>query len=249
MQIILGYLCAVLVGVSLGVLGSGGSILTVPIMVYLLNIKPADAIIFSLFVVGCTSVIGGFTYVRKKMVDWNIALVFAIPSIISVFITRKIILPLIPETVLHMGAIPVYKEEFTMILFAVLMMVAGIRMILPSRLENDNVKWPRHHLMRLVFVGLITGMLTGFFGVGGGFIIIPALVLFARVPIHMSVGTSLLIIAFNSFAGFTEEAFTRQTPLDYIFLLKFTAMSAIGIYTGYRISLRLKSGQLKIIFG
>jgi uncharacterized membrane protein YfcA len=250
MQELLGYICATLVGISLGMLGSGGSILTVPIMVYLLNVMPTDAIVYSLFVVGITSTIGGLTYIRKKLVDWRTATLFAIPSVISVFVTRKIILPVIPDPIAVSGSFVLSKDECIMIIFSILMIIAGYRMVFPSVLFKSEADYsPKKKIFRLILIGLLSGLLTGLFGVGGGFIIIPALVLIADVPIRMSVGTSLLIIAFNSFAGFFEELFQRIEDIDYGFLLRFAVMSAIGIYLGYLLAMKLQATQLKRLFG
>src|SRR4051812_1543200 len=128
MEFVIGYICAVLVGISLGVLGSGGSILTVPIMVYLMNVSPSDAVVYSLFVVGMTSAVGGISYIRQKLVHWKVAIAFAIPSIISVLITRKVLLPLIPDPVIDSGIFAT-RDELIIILFSALMLVAGFKMI------------------------------------------------------------------------------------------------------------------------
>jgi uncharacterized membrane protein YfcA len=250
MQELIGYIFAMLVGISLGMLGSGGSILTVPIMVYLLKVMPSDAIVYSLFVVGVTSIIGGFTYIRKKLVDWKTALLFAMPSVISVYITRQYLLPLLPDPVIFSRSFQLTRDECIMLVFSMLMIIAGYRMIFPRVLFNPETDYTvKKKYSRLVLIGLASGVLTGLFGVGGGFIIIPALVLFAGVPIRMSVGTSLLIIAFNSFTGFLEEMLRRTQDLNYAFLLKFALMSVIGIYLGYLIAMRLQAVQLKRLFG
>jgi uncharacterized membrane protein YfcA len=213
-------------------------------------VMPSDAIFYSIFVVGTTSVIGGFTYMRKRLVDWRTAGLFAIPSVISVFITRQFILPLLPDPVISIGSFVISEEKFILIVFSILMIICGYRMVFSSILLKPETDYTtKKKYFRLILIGLVAGILTGLFGVGGGFIIIPALVLFANVPIRMSVGTSLLIIAFNSFTGFFEEMFKRTENIDYPFLLKFTLMSAIGIYLGYLIAMRLHATQLKRIFG
>ena len=249
MQLI-GYICAMLVGISLGILGSGGSILTFPIMVYLMNINPVDATGLSLFIVGVTSATGGITYVQKKLVDLKTAIIFAIPSIISVFLTRKFLLPLIPETVFAFSSFTLTKELMILILFALLMVVVGYSMVLKAaKPEVSGSGIQRYNYPWLIIIGLITGVLTGFLGVGGGFIIIPALVLYANVPVRMSVGTSLLIIAFNSLSGFAEEVMAGHSEIDYQLLFLFALLSVAGIFIGFRISLKLQPAQLKRIFG
>ena len=247
---LIGYICAAIVGISLGVLGSGGSILTVPIMVYLLNIPPEEAIGYSLFVVGITSASGGLSYVFKNLVDLRTAAIFAAPSIVTVFLTRKLLIPLIPDPVFIFGNTVIPKNVFIMGMFAILMIVVAYNMIRPSsyvELENPNER--KYNYPWLITIGLLSGILTGFLGVGGGFIIIPALVLFAKISIRMSVGTSLLIIAFNSFTGFAEEILNNPNKTDFIFLLTFSLVSVAGIFIGFRLSLKIKPAQLKKLFG
>lgn len=247
---ILGYICAILVGVSLGVLGSGGSILTVPIMVYLLNVNPVDATGYSLFVVGITSAIGCATYIRKNLVDLKTAAIFAAPSIVFVFLTRKYVMPAIPNPVITISSWVLSKELFIMILFALLMIAVAYNMIRKSNyteqaekeFENINYLW-------LVCIGAASGILTGILGVGGGFIIIPALVLLAGTPVRTSVGTSLLIIAFNSLVGFLGEIMERHEMIDYKFLLTFAILSVAGIFIGFRASMKRSPAQIKRMFG
>lgn len=246
----IGYICAALVGISLGVLGSGGSILTVPIMVYLMHINPVDATGLSLFIVGITSATGGITYIRRRLVDLRTAAIFALPSIISVFLTRKFLMPYVPNPVFTVSGFVVSKELLILFLFAILMMFVGVSMIRKAEykepeideIHNYNYPW-------LLLIGLVSGFLTGVLGVGGGFIIIPALVLFAKIPVRMCVGTSLLIIAVNSFSGFAEEALGGHSEIDFKFLALFALVSIIGILIGFRIALKIRPAQLKKIFG
>ncbi|HKR04035.1 MAG TPA: sulfite exporter TauE/SafE family protein [Bacteroidia bacterium] len=247
---IIGYFCAMLVGVSLGTLGSGGSILTVPIMVYLMHVNPVDATGYSLFVVGITSAIGTGTFIRKDLVDIKTAVIFAIPSIISVFLTRKFLIPAIPNPVITVSSFVVSKELFIMLFFALLMMVVAYTMIRNDDLkdiEEIEIRQPDYSWLK--FIGFVSGILTGLTGAGGGFIIIPALVLFAKVSIRTSVGTSLLIITANSFIGFGGELLTKHEVIDYKFLFAFAFFSVIGIFIGLRLSLKITATQLKKTFG
>ncbi len=247
---IIGYVCAMLVGISLGTLGSGGSVLTVPIMVYLLHVNPVDATGYSLFVVGITSTIGCAPYIRKKLVDIKIATIFAVPSIICVFLTRKYLIPHIPNPVFTISGFTLSKELFIMILFAVLLVVVSFTMIRQSdfrgsdekEIETTNYFW-------LAVIGFVSGLFTGILGVGGGFIIIPALVLLAKIPVRMSVGTSLLIIAFNSLSGFAGEVLVKHEVMDYGFLFLFSLLSVTGIFVGFKLTLKLYPSQIKRIFG
>ena len=247
---ITGYACALLVGISLGVFGSGGSILTVPIMVYLFRLNPIDATGYSLFVVGITSLIGCITYLRKKLVVLRIALIFSVPSIFSVFITRKFLLPAIPNPVFVSHSFILSKEILIMILFAILMMIVAYNMIRKVEYnEPDEKVILNPNYLWLFCIGFLSGILTGILGVGGGFIIIPALVLFAKIPIRMSVGTSLLIIAFNSLSGFLEEVIAHHEVLNYNFLFMFSVFSITGIFIGFRLTLKLYPSQLRKMFG
>jgi uncharacterized protein len=247
---VIGYICATLVGISLGILGSGGSILTVPIMVYLMNVNPVDATGLSLFVVGITSATGGITYVRRKLVDLKTAAIFAVPSIVCVFLTRKFLMPAIPNPVFCSSSFTLSKEFLILILFALLMMVVAYNMIRKADYkEPDITEIQQYNYPWLIIIGLVSGILTGLLGVGGGFIIIPALVLYAKIPVRMSVGTSLLIIAFNSLGGFAEEVMGKHAAIDYKFLFLFSLLSVAGIFIGFLISLKLNPAQLKKIFG
>lgn len=247
---IIGFVCALLVGISLGLMGSGGSILTVPIMVYIMRVNPIDATGYSLFVVGITSAIGCITYIRKKLVDLKIAAIFAVPSILSVFLTRKFLMPSIPNPIVFSSSFIISKELFIMILFAVLMIAFAFNMISKSYFkESDEKDFPNLNYFLLFIIGFLSGILTGILGVGGGFIIIPALVLIAKIPIRMSVGTSLLIIAFNSLSGFLGEVIVKHAIMDYKFLITFACFSIIGIFIGFRVTLKLYPAQLKKMFG
>jgi uncharacterized protein len=247
---IIGYICATLVGVSLGILGSGGSILTVPIMVYMFNINPVEATGYSLFVVGISSTIGGIKYIRKDLVDIKTALIFAVPSIVSVFLTRIFIMPAIPEMIFESEAFVLSKELLIMLLFALLMVVISFNMIRNGNYrERDEKEFQSMNYLWLVCIGFISGLLTGIVGVGGGFIIVPALVLLAKVPVRMSVGTSLLIIAFNCLSGFLGEVVERHEKIDYKFLTLFSVLAVAGIFIGFRAALKKSPSEIKKLFG
>jgi uncharacterized membrane protein YfcA len=247
---IIGYACAVLVGIALGLLGGGGSLLTVPVMVYLLHISPVDATGYSLFVVGVTSAIGCAPYIGKKLINAKLAAIFGVPSIICVFLTRKFLVPLIPNPVISTSTLVLTKDLFILILFALFMIAAALSMIRKAGYkEHDESELHHMNYGWLFFIGFISGIITGVLGVGGGFIIIPALVLLGRIPIRMSVGTSLLIIAFNALSGFAGELIEKHEIMNYGFLILFTLLSVIGILIGFRLTLKLNPAQLKRIFG
>ena len=203
---IIGYLAAILIGVVLGLIGGGGSILTVPLLVYLFGINPVTATSYSLFIVGLTSTVGSIHYFRMGLVNIKTAFLFGIPSIIAVFITRAYILPAIPYELITIGTFIVTKDIFLMLLFAMLMIGASYNMIKKSNINSildENQKWAN---LKIALKGIMVGTITGLVGAGGGFLIIPALVLLRKLPMKEAVGTSLLIIASNSLIGFLGKS-------------------------------------------
>lgn len=245
---ILGYLGALIIGVILGLIGGGGSILTVPIFVYLLGIEPVTATAYSLFVVGSVSFVGSGKNLQKGLIDFKTALTFAIPAVISVFSVRKFIVPAIPETVFSIGDFSLKKDIAIMVFFALLMLSASISMIKNSsnNLENDNSEKQTNNVM-LAVLGLLTGLITGIVGAGGGFIIIPILVLMAGLPMKKAVATSLFIIAINSLIGFLGDI--NATQIDWKFLLPFTGIAIAGIFLGIYLNKFIDGKKLKTSFG
>lgn len=237
----LGYFGALCIGLILGLTGAGGSILTVPILVYLMGLNPVVATGYSLFVVGATSSFGAIQNIRKGLVDVKTAFLFAIPSFIAVFLTRKFIVPAIPETIgNHEGAIS--KESLLMVSFAIVMFVVAVSMLRKKEAEaHSGDKTPNilFTFLRMFFVGILIGMV----GAGGGFLFIPVLVFIAKLPMRKAVGTSLLIIAFNSLIGFTGDI--GNHAIDWPFLLGFTALSVIGIFIGIHYSRYINDKQLR----
>jgi uncharacterized protein len=248
MEQILGYIAAVLIGVSLGMVGSGGSILTVPALVYLMNVDPLLATTSSLFIVGVTSLAGGFRAYARKLVDFRAVTEFGIPSIFSIFVTRHYLLPAIPDEVFIIGRLTITKGVFLMVIFAILMLAASFTMI------TSQVKAPvagekdRHHpFLPIVLLGLLIGAVTGLLGAGGGFLIIPTLVLFLKIPMRKAVGTSLFIIAINSLFGFLFSL--KQFEFDWVLLIIFTVLAIAGIFIGSKLADRIPSASLKKGFG
>jgi uncharacterized membrane protein YfcA len=242
----LGYFGALLIGIVLGITGGGGSIVTVPILVYILSINPIIATAYSLFIVGTTSAFGSVQNFRKKLIEPKTAIQFAIPSVIGVYITRKFIVPKIPDTVFYFGSFELSKETFLMLLFAIVMFMAAISM-LKERKETtsfeENNKSKFAVIIQLFFVGILIGLI----GAGGGFLIIPALLKLAKLPMKKAIGTSLLIITINSLIGFLGDV--QNTIIDWSFLLLFTSISVIGIFIGLYIQKYIDEKLLKKIFG
>ena len=217
---IAGYIAAVFIGIVLGMMGGGGSILTVPVLVYLFHLDPITATTYSLFIVGVTSMTGGTRAYIKKQVDFKAVSEFGIPSILSIFVTRHYILPAIPEYLFSIGKVDFTRGTMLMVVFALLMLTAAAFMILNADEEKDQrrLRQERHgSILPLALWGLGIGFITGLLGAGGGFLIIPALVLFVKLPMKTAIGTSLVIIAINSIFGFLFSL--KQTYLDWKILL------------------------------
>lgn len=246
---IIGYVAAVLIGVSLGMIGSGGSILTVPVLVYLMHISPLLATTSSLFIVGTTSFAGALRAYSKEQVDFRSITEFGIPSVFAVFVTRHYLLPALPDEMLTIGNVVITKAMFLMLFFAVLMLGASIAMITSRDLASGTVpvRIRGAKIFPLVVLGLLIGTVTGLLGAGGGFLIIPTLVLFLKLPMKTAVGTSLLIIAINSLFGFLFSL--KQFEFDWLLLLSFTALAIAGIFIGSRLSDKIPASSLKKGFG
>jgi len=248
---ILGFFLAALVGVSLGLIGGGGAILTVPILVYVLGINPVLATSYSLFIVGSTSMAGAFNNYRKGLVNVKTALLFGLSSISTVFLTRKFLLPAIPEVVFSYGHVQISQSMATMLLFAILMLMASIVMIRNKEENNSPIAAVSEvssvQLPKLLCYGIFIGLATGFLGAGGGFLIIPALVLLLKMPMKQAIGTSLLIIALNSLIGFAGDA--GHFMINWKFLLIITIIAIAGIFVGGFLAKKMDGNKLKKAFG
>lgn len=244
---IIGFVAAVLIGVSLGLIGSGGSILTVPVLVYLFSVDAVTATAYSLFIVGATAAVGSVSYFRKGLVNIKTAIVFGIPSIVSVFFTRAYIVPAIPKEVFAIGSFMVTKSIMMMVLFAILMIVASYSMISKGKATSEPAGPQRFNYPAILAEGAIVGIVTGLVGAGGGFLIIPALVLLSKLPMKEAVGTSLVIIAAKSLIGFFGES--SETAVDWQLLLSVLASAMIGIFIGMYFSGKVDSAKLKPAFG
>lgn len=247
---VLGYILAVVVGVSLGLIGSGGSILTVPILVYIMGVEPVLATAYSLFIVGATALVGGVQSARQGRVDFKTAIIFGIPSILAVYATRALIVPLIPDHVFTAFGFEVTKPILLMILFAIVMVAASISMIKPQKKTatvDEDAPMVYNYPM-ILLEGAVVGVLTGLVGAGGGFLIIPALVLLAKMPMKKAVGTSLFIIAAKSLIGFTGDLKGSEI-IDWNLLGFFTAASIVGIIIGILLAKKIPGEKLKTSFG
>lgn len=247
---ILGYILAALVGVSLGLIGSGGSILTVPILVYIMGVNPVAATAYSLFIVGTTALVGGIQNAMAGKVDFKTVLIFGIPSIAAVYITRMWIVPLIPQEIITIGTLAITKPIALMLLFAVVMLMASYSMIKPGKKSDEPAEDTpmTYNYPMILMEGTIVGILTGLVGAGGGFLIIPALVLLAKMPMKLAVGTSLFIIAAKSLIGFIGDV-QGGNFIDWNLLAIFTTAAVIGIFGGIYLSKKIAGAKLKTGFG
>ncbi len=242
---IIGYLASALIGISLGLIGGGGSILTVPVLVYLFHIPPVEATAYSLFIVGITSLVGSYPKYTQGLVNIKTALIFGGPSILAVFLTRKFLVPSIPDELFTFNSIVVTKSILMMLLFAVLMVFASISMIRDGK-TNQNTTKNMNYTMILV-EGSIVGVLTGLVGAGGGFLIIPALVLFTGLPMKEAIGTSLIIIAAKSLIGFTGDL--GHFNMNWQLLLTVSFIAIVGILLENKLSVKIDGAKLKKGFG
>lgn len=245
---IVGYISSIFIGIALGLIGGGGSILTVPVLVYLFNVDPILATAYSLFVVGITSIIGSFSYFRKRLVNMRTAVVFGIPSIASVYLTRAYIVPALPFKIFHIGDFTLTRDMMIMILFAILMIVASYSMIKKDKQRIEEMLPKQKFNYPLILIeGTVVGILTGFVGAGGGFLIIPALVILSKLPMKEAVGTSLVIIAAKSLIGFLGEG--SESQINWRFLLIVTFFAIVGIFIGMALSKKIDGDRLKPTFG
>lgn len=240
-----GYVASILIGLLLGLLGGGGSIMSIPILVYLFQIDAVTASAYSLFIVGTTSFAGAVPKYRDHLVNIRTGFLFGIPSIITIFITRKFIVPAIPDVLFQWDHFIFTKRLLLLGIFAILMVLASVPMIKGRRDIQPRRKEFQTQL--IIIEGALIGFLTGLVGAGGGFLIIPALVLLTGLPMKTASGTSLFIIAINSLTGFVGDALNSK--MDWQFLLTITAIAIIGVHFGNVLSRKIPGIKLKKAFG
>ena len=247
---LIGFFGAFIVGLILGLIGSGGSILSVPILVYLFGINPVTATAYSLFIVGTTSLIGSIKNLKKKLINYSTTILFSFSAVITVYITRKYLIHLIPEVIINTNSIYIGKNQLIMLLFSLLMLSAGFFMIKRTPKTIVGLKKTKTIAPNkfLIFAeGSLIGFLTGLIGAGGGFIIIPILVILSDLRMKTAIATSLAIISLKSLIGFIGDV--QNLEIDWIFLIIFTLISVIGIFTGQQFSQKVSENKLKMVFG
>lgn len=251
-MVIIGFIAFLCIGLILGLIGGGGSILGVPVLVYIMCYTADVATGYSLFIVGLTSLIGALAYLRKGEISAEAIFQFAIASLTTVFCVRKFVMPAIPQT-MHLGSIEISKHVLIMVLFAILILFSSYSMIKKRKYSRINeVKWDEFAKSPMgvpfvILLGIIVGFITGFVGAGGGFIIVPVLIFFLRLSFKKAVGTSLCIIALNSLIGFAGNI-GNQT-INWLFLLEISGVCAVGILIGSLLSNKVSSQKLRPAFG
>lgn len=245
---VIAYIATAFIGISLGLIGGGGSILTLPVLVYLFGVNPLLATSYSLFVVGATSMIGTIGNYRKGLVDIKAALIFGSASVLTVFLIRKFIVPFIPHDLFMIGNYQVTSSLVTMVVFGVLMLSASISMIRSSHTRDQEKECKNcAKFFRLSGYGITIGVITGLLGAGGGFLLIPSLIFLLKLSMKKAIGTSLMIIAFNSLIGFAADL--SHFNMDWLFLLTITGIAIAGLFIGNVIGTRIPGANLKKGFG
>jgi uncharacterized membrane protein YfcA len=243
---IIGYIGALIMGLVLGLTGSGGAILTVPILVYLFSVDAVLATTYSLGIVGFTGIAGTIKQVKSKNISWETAFTFGLASVAGVFVARRFILPLVPENLINFGDFHLSKGITLLLLFAVMMLVAAYTMIVKKHKEDEEK--PAPNMISLTLKGLIIGLITGFVGASGGFLIIPVLVFSAGLPMKKAVGTSLFVVMVNCLIGFASSL--SVTPyVDWKFMAVFVAIAMVGIILGIQYASKISNEKLKYGFG
>ncbi|MFP2996591.1 sulfite exporter TauE/SafE family protein [Spongiivirga sp. MCCC 1A20706] len=241
---IIGYIAALLIGIILGLLGGGGSILTVPLLVYIMGYNPVVATAYSLFVVGTSSIAGVAQKLRMGLVDLKTGFSFVFPSFIAVYLSRRYLVPALPETFFKIGDFEFTQSMGLMLFFAFVMLYSAFAMIRSKNSEESATKIPYYQIF---IQGIAIGFITGMIGAGGGFLYVPALVLWSGLPMKKAVGTSLVIIAVNSLIGFSGDV--QNLDIEWVFLLIFSLLTLIGVLIGGKLSKYVPNKKLKRSFG
>ena len=244
---ILGYIGALVIGLVLGLVGGGGSILTVPLLVYVFSIEPILATAYSLFIVGVSSTFGTIKSSFRKLVDFRIGFLFSVPSFIGVFLSRKFLIPMLPDRLFSIGTYSILKESGIMIFFGLLMLTAAFLMLKQKKEVAPYTLTVGLKYLIILIEGFLIGIVTGLVGAGGGFLIIPALILLTKLPVKKAIDTSLLIISLKSLIGFLGDL--ENLEINWLLLLSITGVSVVGIFIGNTLNHYVDGSHLKKWFG
>ncbi len=245
----IGYLSIFLMGMTLGVIGAGGSILTVPILVYLFAISPTLATAYSLVLVGSTALAGGIRHIIQGSYDREAFFLFGMPSVVGVYLSRRFLLPSIPQKLGSLLGYEITRDGLIMLIFSGLMLSAALLMIRgkkPEKSPTEKAQQPN----RLIAAGegLIVGGITGMVGAGGGFLIVPVMTWLLKLPIRTAIATSLLVIAAKSLIGFIGDLQGSQV-IEWKFLFGLLALSSAGILIGVQLGKKIPTTKLQRGFG
>lgn len=246
-MIIAGYIAAIFIGLVLGMIGAGGAVLAVPVLVYLFGIDPMLATAYSLFIVGVTAAVGAGMRYKVIIMHWRIALLFAVPSLTTIFLTRLYVIPALPATILEVGGYELTKGGLILSVFAIVMFFSAFSMIVSRHPEEEASPTIITNYFVLILRNAAIGVLFGLVGAGGGFLIVPALVIVMKLSMKHAIGTSLLIVSINTLLGFVGDVVNQA--IDWWFLLGFCAISVAGMLLGSYLSHNIHGKHLKKGFG
>ena len=242
-----GYLMVFIIGVVMGMIGAGGSILTSSVLIYVFSINPVLSASYTLLNVGTISMVGVVQYFRKDQVDIRTGILFALPALLVVFLMRRLIMPAIPSCICQVGKFELTKELLVMIVFALVMILVSWSMI-RQPVPEENTRQNKRSGMAMILPGGLAGIITGFTGAGGGFVIVPALILFTGLDIKKAIGTSLFIISINTASGFIGD-YSSGVQYDWSFLFKLISVTVAGmVFSGF-LANRISNSKLRRVFG
>jgi len=198
--------------------------------------------------VGWASFVGGLRYLRVERIPIRVAVLFALPSLVAVFSIRRWVMPAVPAQLYLSPTVVIPKDTAILVFFSLIMLLSALRMLASRTGHIDVAPIRPYSSLLIILVGLVEGCITGIVGAGGGFLIVPALFLLARIPMKQAIGTSLLIIAFKSILGFTGDVLRPDLAIDWPFLVAFTLFALLGVYLGTRLSHRISGKRLKVWF-
>ena len=247
MILIIGYVLSFFTGIVINLLGGGGSIMTVPILVYLFSVDPYLATSYSMFLVGLSSWLATIDNAKKKMIIYKLAFVFALPDLIVTYLIRKFLLPILPNVIFTYDNITLTKQSSIMLIFASLMMVASVNS-LRSKKEPSTIRPTEFNYPLIIIQGMLVGLVTGLVGAGGGFLIIPAFVIASKVPMNIAIYTSSLVIAISTTIGFIGD-FNPQIDINWKFLLIYTAITISGVFAINPFKKKIGNHALRKTFG
>ena len=230
---------------SLGLLGSGGSSITVPVLVYCMGFEPTQAIPDSVFVVGVTSLAGALYNLARKQVALRPLIYLGIPSVFSAFLTKIFLVPLLPETLKISSSILFSKDTYLMLLFAILLVVISRSMIRPKKVTVTVIR--TQTIFPAIITGIIVGVLIGVLGIGGGFLLVPVLVIYFGLEMKVAVGTSLWLITVNSLVAFASD--TSHKVYSWNFLFVYTFLTLIGMVISWSLAKKIQSEKIRILAG